>query len=38
MIQAAMRAAEYRGVELLDSPFRRQRDETRELYLEHQGT
>ena len=35
MIAYKMRAADYRDVALLDSPFRRQRDETLELYLEH---
>ena len=35
MIQTRLRAADYRNVELLDSPFRTQRDETIDLYLEH---
>ena len=33
-----MQASDYQHVELLDSPFRRQRDETLELYLEHPST
>ena len=35
MIRNKLQGAEYRGVELLDSPFRRQRDETLELYASH---
>lgn len=35
MIAYKLRGADYRGVTLLDSPFKTQRDETLELYLEH---
>ena len=35
MIQNRLRGADYQGVELLDSPFRDQRDKTIELYLRH---
>ena len=38
MIQYKLTAANYRGVTLLDSPFKRQRDETLELYLKHPAT
>ena len=38
MIDYVLHAANYDGVTLLDSPFKRQRDETLALYLEHPST